>query len=86
MSLLGREFSQEAFEFMGEEPGWGSALGKLPKIEVLKDVLNHTRLFDHRDDLKAVATLGTRQRIHLIDLAEEPCPTAPPLLGIERGG
>ena len=50
---LGREFSQEAFEFMGEEPGWGSALGKLPKIEVLKDVLNHTRLFDHRDDLKA---------------------------------
>ncbi len=59
---------------------------ELPAIEVLEDVFNHARLFDHRDDLKAVTAFGTLQRIHLIDLAKQPCPTAPALLGIALGG
>ena len=37
---------------MGEESGWGSALGLLPEIEVLED------LFNHRDDVEGRATFG----------------------------
>ena len=61
LSLLGRERGQEAFEFLGEEPGRGSALGELPEIQVFEDVFDDTRLFDHRDHLESVTALGTRQ-------------------------
>ena len=53
MSLLGRERSQDAFEFLGEEPGWGSKWGELPEIEVFEDRCNDVGLFDH------TALLGT---------------------------
>ena len=56
-SLLGRERSQEAFEFPGEEPGWGSTLGELPEIEVSEDSFNDVGLFDDGDDLEGVTTL-----------------------------
>ena len=53
LSLLGRNRSQEAFEFVGEESGWRSALGLPPEIKVLEDLSNHATLFDH------TALLGT---------------------------
>jgi len=56
LSLLGRNRSQEAFEFVEEESGWRSALGLPPEIEVLEDLSNHATLFDHRDDLEPGAT------------------------------
>ncbi len=70
MSLLGRKRSQEALEFLREESGWGSALGLLPELEVLENLSNHAALFDHRDDRKRVATLGTFQGVDFINLAQ----------------
>ncbi len=85
LSLLRRKRFQKALEFVREESGWWSALGLLPAIEVLEDSSNHTGLFDHRDDFKSVPTFGTLQRVDFIDLAEQPRPAAPPLLGEALG-
>ena len=81
LSLLGRKRGQEALEFVGEESGWGRALGLLPEIEVLEDVSNHAALFDHRDDPELGVTLRTFQGVDFIHLAEQPRPAASPLLG-----
>ncbi len=92
LSLLGRKRSQEAFEFLREESGWGSALGLLPTIEVLEELSNHAALFDHtallehRNDFKGVTAWGTFQRVDLLPLAQQPGPAAPPLLGELLGG
>ena len=80
LSLLGRKRSQEAFEFLREESGLGSALGLLPAIQVLEDLSNHAALFDHRNDFKGVTALRTFQGVDLIDLAQQPRPAATPLL------
>ena len=77
LSLLGRERGQEAFEFLGEEPGRGSALGELPEIQVFEDVFDDTRLFDHRDHLESVTALGTRQRVNLLERLASTKPPAP---------
>ena len=86
LSLLGRERSQEAFEFVGEESGWGSALGELPEIQVFEDVFDDIRFLDHRDDLKSVTAFGAPQSIHLIHLLEQAGPVAPALPGKLLGG
>ncbi len=70
----------------GEEPGRGSALGELPEIQVFKDVFDDTRLFDHRDNLESVTALGTRQRVNLVHLPQQPRPVAPALPGERLGG
>ncbi len=67
MSLLGRKRSQEAFEFLGEEPGRGSTLGLLPTIEVLEDLSNHARVLDEGQSPHWMSASRTDQRLDFVD-------------------
>jgi len=51
--------------------GWGG-----PEAQVSQDLFNHLRLFDERENPHGSATGGADQRVHLVDLLDQPRPGA----------
>ena len=47
-----------------------------PDPEVGQDLLDDLGLFDECDDPHSSGTPGTHERIHLVDLLDQPCPRA----------
>jgi len=64
--------------------GWGAMGGGGPlrqaqgraQAEMREDLLDHLRLLDERDDPHWPATPGADQRVHLVDLLDQPRPGA----------